>query len=326
MSDSANERKKHFYELKRWGLWISLLVFLNVFSILWIVGDTFGHQSEAPDETETATEGAVAEVTTAEATTAEETINVIESTASKPTIEYPEGAVIITGDGLKTFYFRNWFLSFFFIPEELGDSCCMSTRVPKLKAKASDNRETSVDLYVQKDGQYYRRRGCSLVWDEGISINPEERRTAWLNNINQFIVWPSLEKMDSMTDAYNPYSEYILEISADLHQEIYPAGKESFEHFYLWDGILEEVGFWWMAQTGELFGEIRGEVYVMSAAPRECWICVEGMMPIKVASESGDACIKEQQLPIIKEADFEEERDKALARLSFDLKVEALSE
>ena len=60
----------------------------------------------------------------------------------------------------------------------------------------------------------------------------------------------------------------------------------------------------------------------MSDSPRECWICVDGMMPLKLTSPSGSECIKEQRLPYILDADFEEEKDKALARLSFNLKVE----
>lgn len=67
----------------------------------------------------------------------------------------------------------------------------------------------------------------------------------------------------------------------------------------------------------------------MSDSPRECRICVdkpEGLMPIKLALPSGWECIKDQRLPYILDADFEAEKDKALAKLSFDLTIESLSE
>ena len=260
----------------------------------------------------------------AEDTPTEAVTEATEFTEWIPVIRYPEGAIIIDDDEQKMMYFRNWYLSYFEIPDELGDSCYISVSVPWLEGKYG-KRSASVRLYYQKEDTYYRSYG-ELGWDEGVSLDLE-RRTVYLHDVKHNAAPYNFEQIDLIPENNDGQTTDYLQISGNLSQEIYPAGQNMFGSNELWANILEAVGFWHGKQTGELFGDIKGEVYIMNAESRECWICLEGMEPVRILhTNTSWYRMKEAYAPIEGVEFTNEEKSGALARLSFDLKVESLKE
>lgn len=304
--------------LKHWGIWLFILIILNFCVLFLVVADGLGGLFDQSEKEETQ-EAAEDETNTS---TEDETKSV-EFTEWIPVIRYPEGAIIIDDDEQKMMYFRNWYLSYFEIPDELGDSCYISVSVPWLEGKYG-KRSASVRLYYQKEDTYYRSYG-ELGWDEGVSLDLE-RRTVYLHDVKHNAAPYNFEQIDSMPENNDGQTTDHLQISGNLSQEIYPAGQEVFKS-RLWANVLEAVGFWHGKQTGELFGDIKGEVYIMNAESRECWICLEGMEPVKIFyTNTSWYRMKEAYAPIEGVEFTNEEKSGALARLSFDLKVESLKE
>lgn len=243
-------------------------------------------------------------------------------------VVYPEDAIKINSYEEKMTYFRNWYLGILEIPKELGNSCHVSVRLPELNRTSTiwehnvQQRQQGVPLYCFKDNQYYCQSGSLISWDEGFSLDRE--RTVYLDYIHVSSVWPEFKKVDS--PKYSEYEKYYLQISGELSHEIYPAGKDYYDQgANPWNGELEAAGFWQLKHTGECFGAIKGDIYVMNVQTGECWICLDGFDPVKTIIDlSGGAA----QAPTPMEGvEFtEEEKARALARLSFDLMVEALGE
>ena len=241
-----------------------------------------------------------------------------------PVIRYPEGSIMIDSDEQKMMYFRNWYLSYLNVPGRLGDSCYISVKIPQLEGKYG-KRSTSVYLYYQKEDKYYHSTE-ELIWDEGVSLDLE-RRTVYLHDVKHSPTPYDFKQIDLIPENNDGQTTDYLQISGNLSQEIYPAGQNMFGSNELWANILEAVGFWHGKQTGELFGDIKGEVYIMNAESRECWICLEGMEPVKILhTNTSWYRMKEAYAPIEGVEFTNEEKSGALARLSFDLKVESLKE
>lgn len=260
------------------------------------------------------------EVETEESTAQEDET---EATEWIPVIRYPEGSIMIDSDEQKMMYFRNWYLSYLNVPGRLGDSCYISVKVPQLEGKYG-KRSASVYLYYQKEDKYYYSTE-ELIWDEGVSLDLEHR-TVYLHDVKHSPTPYDFKQIDLIPENNDGQTTDYLQISGNLSQEIYPAGQEVFKS-RLWANVLEAVGFWHGKQTGELFGNIKGEVYVMNAETGECWICLEGIEPIKVLhTNTSWYRMKEAYTPIEGVSFTDEEKSRALARLSFDLKVEALKE
>lgn len=319
-----SESKTLKHSLKHWGIWLFILIVLNFGVIFWVVADGLGGlfdrskieetQEGSGDETDTSTESSSATEGETEAT---------EFTEWIPVIRYPEGSIMIDSDEQKMMYFRNWYLSYLNVPGRLGDSCYISVKVPQLEGKYG-KRSASVYLYYQKEDKYYYSTE-ELIWDEGVSLDLEHR-TVYLHDVKHSPTPYDFKQIDLIPENNDGQTTDYLQISGNLSQEIYPAGQEVFKS-RLWATVLEAVGFWHGKQTGELFGNIKGEVYVMNAETGECWICLEGIEPIKVLhTNTSWYRMKEAYTPIEGVSFTDEEKSRALARLSFDLKVEALKE
>ena len=309
-----SESKTLKHSLKHWGIWLFILIALNFCVIFWVVADGLSvlfdrskieeTQEGSGDETDTSTESEF--------------------------VRYPEGAIKIDSYEQKMTYFRNWCLYFLFIPEQLGDQCTVSVKLPELNGEnggwleylgSVGKKDWLPAFYFGKGDELYYSDYQMLTWEEVLF---KDQKTLYLDNVRSNSGSFSIRKTDEITDEFE--NNYLI-ISGDLKQEIYEPNTIALK-YWKWGGLMEVVGFWHMEQTGQCFGTLRGDIYVTDYSDKECWVCIDGLEAVKFKLPSTNLTLRLTESPIpIEGVKFNrEEKEQVKACLSFDLKVETLND
>ena len=226
------------------------------------------------------------------------------------------------------------------IPDQLGDSCYVKLSAGADKSRPHASRKAvsggtqygyeglGTGYYV-KDNVCYGQSAMHLTWNELADVNGEVKYL-----YNAFSRWKHENFYEVKT--LTPEELYVQEggdwvtISGTLNHEVYPAGENYASNLsakrHLWEGKMMQVGLWYEKLSGECYGSISGDVYVMDSSDGY-WICFDGMKPVKIPYVK-QATVYEFTEPIVavEGADFEKEKENALYRLSFDLLVEKIQD
>lgn len=288
------------------GVVMLTVIFVGISFFDWFSGETAETEERKETREEVSTQTGEYEETTEEPEGA--------STEEPTSQVYPENAVFFRHYGELMDYFRCAVLRFLDIPGELERTCYVEAYLPEL----TNQQITYIDPVICYDKKY-RAKTTEISWEGGWNSNGK------LEYIYDVIALAgsSLEKDDE--DLSNQ-GGYFLKISGTLSEERV-TGEEKWSDLWglqnSWGRFLEAAGHWYVEQTGKVFDQLKGEIYLTAdRAESEGWICLAEMEPIKV-SLGYDRELLIEAPGSMEEAELaEEEKSGCLFKLTFDLKVE----
>lgn len=292
------------------------------------VSPTEQNPAESVSETETE------EVMTTEEITAAPTEESPESVIASLNLK-PENVLQIENPEDKVNYLSSLVLSLVEIPPELGDECYVKFSHGIFELGTAPDGigkyyEMFAPAYFLKDNSYdsyYVREEGHFTFRE---LQNSEQETEYLYNAHGGWVRNDLfERKDKTADEIrNIKYSTLFTISGDLSQEILPAGESNKNaKYYLFDNnAMLIVGLLHTKLTGECYGRITADVYMMDRGDRNVsagfWVCFEGMDPIRIPEIASMTYeLTEAPEPVVG-ANFEEEKENALCKFSFDLMIE----
>ena len=236
-------------------------------------------------------------------------------------------------------YLRSLLMGLLEIPEQLGDSCYVKiiagcdenqpySHIETVDGGTRYNCEAFGTAYYIKNNIYYERSSAYITWNELLNSEQEiqylyNARSRWVNNE---LFGEKLLNEEELNELYTKKNEQLMTISGTLSQELYPLGQKLGYKYPLWDDNILEAGLWYTKLTGECFGNIVGDIYVVEPSEKTSsgsyWICFEGMEPIKIPRINAMTYQLTEAPATVEGADFEKEKENVLFRLSFDLLVE----
>ncbi len=295
---------------------ITACVAVAMIAVLFISISIFDRFSGEPVETEEGTE-----LTGEEGTQTGDWGDVTEEeeTTEEPTSEsYPDNAVVFRHYGELMDYFRCALLRFIDIPGKLDRTCYIEAYLPEM----TNERHTQIVpvIYYNKS---YKSKNAEISWQGG-----------WSSGGKLEYIYDVVALMGSTLEkAYENLSNsggYYLKISGIMNEERISAKEIALDSLWGvqndWGRFLETAGHWYIEQTGEMFEQLQGEIYLTAdRSTRDGWICLERMEPIKVSlGYSRDLLVEAPELMEGVEL-TEEEKSGCLYKLTFDLKVEKCS-
>ena len=234
-------------------------------------------------------------------------------------------------------YLRSLLMELLCVPDQLGDSCYIklgSTLVQVLSTEKIEGgtiheyEALTTAYYVKDNDVVYRNKMSMQTWNE--VLNDRQEIKYLYNPYGSWVRFELFEDEKTLKEIYEKKNSSFPTISGTLSQEVYSAGQEYVANMalkqHMWNNKMLTVGLWYTKLTGECYGEIAGDIYVVE--PNETkssgryWICFDGMEPIKIPRIEGTTFHLTEAPPAVEGADFAKEKERALFRLSFDLLVE----
>lgn len=251
----------------------------------------------------------------------------------------PENILSLEQPDARMTYLRSLMMKGLSIPKQLGDSCYIKLDIgivdePYLHKEVVDggmryDYEAFGSAHYIKDNIYYKQTTAYITWRELVDSEQElqffyNAHFGWAQyNFSE----GKLLSQEELNELYTMnMSSDLPTISGTLSQELYPLGQEAGIETPSWGDRMLEAGLWYTKLTGQCYGSICGDIYVME--PNEMhsagsyWICFDGMEPIKIPRIEATTYQLMEAPPAVEGADFAKEKESALYRLSFDLLVE----
>lgn len=289
------------------------------------VSPTEQNPAESVSETETE------EVMTTEEITAAPTEESLESVIASLNLK-PENVLQIENPKDKVNYLSSLVLSLVEIPPELGDECYIKLSPAVFERSGSDdgvgkNYEMFAVANYIKENSCYRNKQSYFTFNE---LQNSEQETEYLYNAHGgWVHFELLEEKDKTADEIRKMkNSELFTISGNLSQEILPAGEENenAKYYLFYEKAMLIVGLLHTKLTGECYGRITADVYIMDKIDKNVsagfWVCFEGMDPIRIPETAPMTYeLTEAPEPVVG-ANFEEEKENALCKFSFDLMIE----
>ena len=301
------------------------ICFILLFSIL------FSSCSNQTDELTTDEDATTAEVFSKEEAAETEIRETADTTDAPQNGETKDTPIMLENKEAIITYLRSLIMNLVSVPDELGDSCYIKLLIPNEIGDFGSNDGVGTTQHLYPNGYYlkdniYYRNGGQLTWN---AISGKEKTILYQPDSNwvmgSLYGERELNEHDLKT-FYRAKSRYYFQISGSLSHEIYPSGYESMDgnipNQQLWGEKMAAAGLWYTKLTGECFGDICGDIYVMESSDsgETYWICFDGNKPLKVSP--ADLTYHMTEAPETVDGDFLKEKENALYRLSFDLLVE----